>query len=131
MPGLKRSKMTVEEILSALGAKLVAGKGALKAEVVGGYASDLLSCVMAGASPGDVWVTLQAHVNVIAVAELLDLSCVIITEGAQPDRETLAKANDKNVPVLLSPESTFAVVSRLAQLGIQASQKRSEPSRGD
>ena len=73
--------MTVAEIVSALEVQVAAGGTSLHREVTGGYASDLLSCVMAGAKAGNVWVTLQAHLNVIAVAELLDLSCVIITEG--------------------------------------------------
>ncbi|HNM35780.1 MAG TPA: hypothetical protein PKI33_01895, partial [Anaerolineales bacterium] len=51
----------------------------------GGYTSDLLSCVMAGAKNGNIWVTLQAHMNIVAVAAMLDVSAVIITENAQPD----------------------------------------------
>ena len=43
----------------------------------GGYTSDLLSCVMAGAPHQGLWVTLQAHSNIIAVAVLLELSAVI------------------------------------------------------
>lgn len=112
--------MTVEEIASALKLNVLAGKNGLQREVTGGYSSDLLSCVMAGAAAGDVWITLQAHPNVIAVADLLELACVIITEGTQPDQETLARAEEKGVPVLGSSETTFAVVARLAELGVNA-----------
>lgn len=113
--------MTVQDVISALGLEVAAGADRLANEITGGYASDLLSCVMAGAKEGNVWVTLQAHTNVIAVAELLNLACVIITEGVRPGEETLARANEKSIPTLLSKESTFTVVGRLSQLGIRSS----------
>lgn len=111
--------MTVQEIVSALGLEVVAGAERLGDEITGGYASDLLSCVMAGAKAGNIWVTLQAHTNVIAVAELLNLAGVIITEGVRPGEETLSRANEKGIPTLLSTESTFTVVGKLWQLGIR------------
>jgi len=113
--------MTVEDIVSALSLEVFAGADRLSNSVTGGYASDLLSCVLARASEGTAWITLQAHANVIAVAALLNLSCVIITEGRRPDEESQLKANESGVPVLLSEECTFAVVSSLAQLGIHGS----------
>ncbi len=60
-----------------------------------GYVSDMLSCVVAGAPNGCVWVTLLAHSNIVAVATLLDIPAIIITEGAQPDETTLERANEK------------------------------------
>ena len=113
--------MRVEEIVVAFGLEVVAGGEHLGNEITGGYASDLLSCVMAGAKPGSVWVTLQAHPNVVAVAGLLDLAGVIITEGMRPDVESLARAKEKGIPTLLTHESTFTVVGRLAQLGVRGS----------
>jgi len=84
-----------------------------------GYASDLLSCVMAGAAKKSIWVTLQAHGNIIAVATLLDLSAVIITEGAIPDETTIEKANDEGVILLSTPLSTYAVVGLLWEMGLR------------
>jgi hypothetical protein len=85
----------------------------------GGYASDLLSCVMAGAPHQALWVTLQGHANVVAVAALLDLAAVILTEGTRPDAETLAKANAEGVLLLGTPLSTFEVAGRLWELGLR------------
>lgn len=110
--------MTVQDIVSALSLEVFAGADRLSNPVAGGYASDLLSCVLAGASEGTVWITLQAHVNVIAVATLLNLSGVIITEGRRPDQESQTKANENGIPILLSTEDTFTVVSHLVPLGI-------------
>lgn len=114
--------MTVEELVPALGLKLIAGQPSLQREVTGGYASDLLSCVMARARAGNVWVTLQAHANVVAVASLLELAAVIITEGVEPDVATRQRAEAEGVILLSTPRTTFAVVSELARLGVAAAQ---------
>jgi len=78
-----------------------------------GYVSDMLSCVMTGAGQHSVWVTLQAHGNIVAVARLLDLSAIIITEGAQPDEKTIAKANEEEIILLTSEENSYNIVGKL------------------
>lgn len=83
------------------------------------YASDLLSCVMSGAARRAIWITLQSHSNIIAVATLLDLSAVIITENAQPDQTTIDKANEEGVILLSTPQSTFEVAGKLWELGLR------------
>ena len=85
----------------------------------GGYASDLLSCVIAGAQPGNIWVTLQAHMNVVAVAALRDVSAVILTENAQPETAVIEKANEQNVILLSTSESSYQIVGKLWEFGIR------------
>ena len=84
----------------------------------GGYASDLLSCVMTGAPHNGLWITLQAHNNIVAVAALLELAAVIITEDAQPEPATIEKANQEGITLLSTTEPTFPVSAKLWQLGI-------------
>lgn len=112
--------MTLQEIIEELSLTLLTQHKDFNREIPsGGYASDLLSCVMAGAPRQAVWVTLQAHINIVAVAALLDLSAVIITEGAMPDPETIAKANEENVTLLSTDKPTFYVAGRLWELGLR------------
>jgi hypothetical protein len=85
----------------------------------GGYTSDLLSCVMAGAKSKYLWVTLQAHLNIVAVAALLDVAAIIITENAQPDSASIAKANEQGVILLSTTKQSFEVDGRLWELGIR------------
>lgn len=85
----------------------------------GGYISDLLSCVMAGARKGQLWITLQAHLNIVAIAALNEVAAVIITENAQPDAASVAKANEQGVILLSSPRSTYEINGRLWELGIR------------
>jgi hypothetical protein len=84
----------------------------------GGYSSDLLSCVMAGAKKGNIWITLQAHLNIVAIAALNEIAAIIITEDAQPDAASIAKANEQGVILLATAQATYEVNGQLWQLGI-------------
>lgn len=110
--------MIVKDVVSELGFSVAAGAEGLEREITGGYAADLLSCVMAGAREGDIWVTLQAHPNVVAVADLLNLAAVVIAEDTVPDEATLARADERGVPILRSQLTTFAIVGQLIAQGV-------------
>jgi hypothetical protein len=109
--------MRVRQIIKQLSLNLTGGNQ-IDVEITGGYASDLLSCVMAGAKAGNIWVTLQAHPNIIAVASLIELAAVIVTEGVSPDPETIQKAHETGIPLLTTAHDTFSTVVALAELGI-------------
>ena len=85
----------------------------------GGYSSDLLSCVMAGAKKGNIWITLQAHLNIVAIAALNEVAAIIITENAQSDAASIAKANEQGVVLLSTPRPTYEVNGILWELGIR------------
>ena len=85
----------------------------------GGYSSDLLSCVMAGARKGYLWTTLQAHLNIVAVAALNEVAAIIITENAQPDAASIAKANQQGVILLSTPQATYEINGKLWELGVR------------
>ena len=110
--------MKLREIVAKLPLALRAGADGLDAEVTGGYAADLLSCAMAGAHRGNIWVTLQGHLNVIAIATLNELSAIIVTEDKPVASDTLARADAEGGPVLSTSLSTFEGVGRLWELGV-------------
>src|SRR6266540_3812850 len=108
---------TLQDIVDQLGLRVLTVKREFDQVTPDtGYASDLLSCVMAGAQKKSVWVTLQAHANIVAVAALLDLSAVIITEGAMPDVASIAKANEEGINLFSTPKPTFEVVGKLWEM---------------
>jgi hypothetical protein len=114
--------MTLQEIIEELNlTPLTREKDFNQVIPTSGYASDLLSCVMASARHEAVWVTLQAHTNVVAVGALLELSAIIITEGARPDQDTIVKANEEDVTLLATDKPTFYVAGRLWELGLRDS----------
>ncbi len=113
--------MNIQEIIDQLNLTvLTTPKEFRRIEPSAGYASDLLSCVMAGAPHHGIWVTLQAHANIVAVAALLDQSAVIITESAMPEPATIAKANEEGITLLSSKDPTFFVVGKLWEMGLRS-----------
>ncbi len=113
--------MTLQELIDALDLTLLtAEKDFDQITPTSGYTSDLLSCVMAGAKSRSVWVTLQAHANVVAVSALLDVCAVIITEDAQPEAAVIDKANEEGVILLSTDHPTFYVVGKLWEMGLRA-----------
>jgi predicted transcriptional regulator len=111
--------VTVKEILEVLSLKVLAGANLLDKQVTGGYASDMLSLVMAGAKAGNIWLTMQGHPNVAAVASLLNLAAVVVTESSPVDPLTLQRAEENGLPVLTTPLDTFSTAARMAALGIR------------
>jgi predicted transcriptional regulator len=111
--------MILQEIVEKLQLKVCTSDGRLDQVVTGGYASDLLSNVMGKAPDKAVWVTLQTHANIVAVALLVGIAGIIIAGGQQPAPETLAKAEQEGIPIFATSLPTFEVVGRLYQLGIQ------------
>jgi hypothetical protein len=110
--------MTLQQIVDKLGLKPLSAISKLSEEVRGGYVSDLLSDVMGNAKAGDLWVTLQTHQNIVAVASLKEIAGIILIGGREPEKQTLAKAEAENIPLLLSNHPAFEVVGRLYQMGI-------------
>jgi predicted transcriptional regulator len=110
--------VTVFDIAKSFGLETRAGKDHLDEEVTGGYASDLLSDVIAHSRKGNLWITIQTHPNIVAVATMKELAGIILTGGREPDPETLRKAEEEGVPILVSPVFTFELVGRLYQKGI-------------
>lgn len=110
--------MNVQDVVNQTGWTVLTGAEHLARAVQGGYAADLLSCVMAGAEEGDLWITLQTHSNIVAVASLLGLSAIVVAEGATVPDSTLAKAQEQQVVILSSPEPVYETVCRLFTLGI-------------
>ena len=108
--------MQVKDIISILNLKIFGGEQGLDREITGGYTSDLLSDVMGHADSGKVWITLQTHKNVIAIASLKELAAVVLIKGNVPDADMLAQAMDEGIPVLGTEEEAFETTGKLYNL---------------
>ncbi len=85
-------------------------------EIKGGYAGDLLSWVMGRAKEDCAWVTIMTNINVMAVASLADVACVILSENAAPDEQMLSAAAAKEINLLQSEKDTFTLCGEIATL---------------
>jgi predicted transcriptional regulator len=74
---------------------------------------------MACAKKGHLWITLQAHLNIVAIAALTEVAAVIITEGAQPDAASITRADQQGVTLLSTSQTTYKVNGKLWELGIR------------
>jgi hypothetical protein len=110
--------MRLSEIAEALNLEVRSAAGALEVEVRGGYASDLMSDVIANAEEGFVWVTLQVHLNIVAVAAMKELAGIILVNGREPQEDTVARGEEKKIPILVSRLSAFELIGKLYRLGI-------------
>jgi hypothetical protein len=109
---------TLKHIAEALNLAVRTGEDRLARTVTGGYAGDLLSDVLAHARKGQVWITLQTHVNIVAVASAKELCGIIVVNGRTPEEATLRKAEQERIPILVSSLSTYDLVGQLCELGV-------------
>lgn len=91
----------------------------LRIEIKTAYQSDLLSCVMSGGGEKSLWVTLINNINIVAVAKLLDIPAIIITENALPDEATLERAKSEGISIFSTPKGNYQVAGELWALGIK------------
>ena len=110
--------MKVRELQDLFDLKVAAGAKGLDQEIMDGYCGDLLSDVMANSTESAVWMTTQAHQNIVAVAVLKDLAAIILVNGRLPDDETKVKAEDEGIPILLSPLRAYQLAGKLYEAGI-------------
>ena len=110
--------MLVKDLVEKFDLSIAAGEKALDREVMDGYCGDLLSEIMGNAPAGCAWLTVQGHQNIVAVAVLREMAAIIITGGQEPDEETIAKANQEGIPILLWPNSSFRLAGHIFSAGV-------------
>jgi hypothetical protein len=111
--------MKLKEVADKLGLDLKSTGAPLDADVQVAYASDILSDVMSRAREGSIWITLQTHANIVAVADLKSLAGIILVAGRQPEEDTLEKANGMQVPIFTTNHTAFEIAGRLYEIGIK------------
>lgn len=108
--------MKLKEIINELQLEVLTDVSLEERTVEGAYVSDLLSDVMGNADEGQVWLTLQTHTNIVAVASLKEMSAILLVNNNKPTEETLKAANEKEVPILSSSLDTFTLAGKLFKL---------------
>ena len=110
--------MTVRELMDLIGARSLNDSAPLDAEITCGYTCDLLSWVLAHGKQCMAWCTVQTHVNVIAVAVLMEMACVILVEGVEAEPASLKKAQEEDMPVLATGKTAYEVSVLMGQAGV-------------
>lgn len=107
--------MTVSEILELTDFNII-NAGDLNRNVEKVYIGDLLSWVMSNAEPDNIWLTIMSNINIVAVATLTDVSCIILCEGVVPDNDCLNKAKEHGVTILVTDKSIYDTAVTLSKI---------------
>lgn len=105
--------MTLTDIARELNLEVICGENKLDVLVSGAHASDLLSDVMGRAQPGWIWITLQTHQNIVAVAALRELAAILVANNGMLDESTRETAVREGIVILRSKDTTFEVSGKL------------------
>ena len=108
--------MTVSELVKRIDGRLVAGggDGALSTTVSSCYMCDLLSYVIGRAKADCAWITIMTNSNVLAVASLVGAACVVITEGNEVAPDFIAKADELQIPLIISDKTSYGTAKLIA-----------------
>jgi predicted transcriptional regulator len=101
--------MKVRELIEKANLKVFSDGKGLDHDISGGYTSDLLSDVMGHAEAGNVWITLQTHKNIMAIASLKELAAIVLVKGYEPNEDTLLQSYEENIPILGTDAETFEI----------------------
>ena len=63
-----------------------------------------------------IWITLQTHKNVMAIASLKELAAIILVGNQQPEDDTVEQSNTEGIPVLGTSMPTFEITGKLYNL---------------
>ena len=108
--------MRLTDLVNALHPAVLTPEVSLDQEVRGVYCGDLLSDVLASARPGDVWVTIQRHINTVAVAKVVGIPAILVCKGIKPNKEVIDKATADGVAILSAQAPAFEVAGQLHRL---------------
>ncbi|NBG88965.1 DRTGG domain-containing protein [Isachenkonia alkalipeptolytica] len=108
--------MKVKDLLKEENFRIIAGEEGIEKELQGVYIGDLLSWVMAHLQENEAWITIQSHVNVIAVGVLNDAACILLAEGASLDEDAKKKANEENLAVIETNLTAYELAVKVNKL---------------
>jgi len=107
----------LSDLIAAVNAEVLTERK--ERDITGCYISDMLSDVLACAQPGVLWLTIQAHRNVVSCAATKDIGAVLITCRRKPAPEIVAEAGENDVILLSTPLTTYEVAGKLWEAGLR------------
>lgn len=107
--------MNIREFSKDIELKILTGDKSLDKEVTGVYVCDLLSWVVSRAAKGNAWITVHTNINIVAVAVLAEVSCIIVPENIELEEATLIRAEQENIPILSSDLDSYHICSKISK----------------
>jgi len=110
--------MEIAVLIDRLSLKVLSGSKNLNRSVSSVYCSDMLSRVMTSGLKEGLWITVQTHMNVVAVASLLEMACVLFPEGLEAESDVLQMSEKEGIPLLSSNLTAYELAGRLYEMGV-------------
>lgn len=110
--------MKLQEFINSCDLEIIHAND-LSTEIDNGYAGDLLSDVMGHAPSASVWITVQSHMNIIAVASITGIRAIILCNGLEFEEATIEKAKQNNITLLSSKLDSFKTCQDLFRAGLR------------
>lgn len=107
--------MIAKELMDILPIQLETSSDQLNQKITGVYCGDLLSLVMANAKDGNIWITIQNHINVVAVASLVGIAAIIVVEGIPVEQQVIDKAEEEDIVIFTTKNSAYDIASKCAK----------------
>ena len=107
--------MKVSELIEKLNLEILTSSDFTDRDITGCYIGDLLSWVMGKAKQGDAWITIMNNINIVAVAELTDVSCIILSEGVSVGEDIVKKADGEDIIILKSDKTSYDLAVALSR----------------
>ena len=107
--------MKVSELIEKLNLEILTSSDFTDRDITGCYIGDLLSWVMGKAKSGDAWITIMNNINIVAVAELTDVSCIILSEGVSVGEDIIKKADGEDIIILKSDKTSYELAAELSK----------------
>lgn len=112
-------KIKIKDIVERFNLRLIVGEENLENNIGSVYMCDLLSNVLANGKPETLWITIQTHQNIVAVASLLNFSAILLPENLMPDEQTLHRAKTEGITILQSDKTAYTLAGEFYQLGLK------------
>jgi predicted transcriptional regulator len=111
--------MTINDVKTILGARLVCGEEYLDKEVHTACGSDMMSDVLAFVKDQSVLLTGLCNPQVIRTAEMMDIVCIVLVRGKKPDDGMINLAKDSGIVLLCTGHRLFSACGMLYEKGLR------------
>ena len=119
MPVSDTNTISAEALCERISGKLLT-EGLGGNQIRRALTGDLLSWIMACGEADCAWVTVQTHMNVVAVAALKEMAAVIVAENVSMGEAEIKKAEEESVAIISSPLDAYEICGLMHDCGIPA-----------
>ena len=112
--------MTLNEIKRILNAVVISKEEDMSLNIARAYCADLMSDVLAFSITDSLLITHLTNAQVIRTAEVADVKTIVFVQSKRPDIETIALADTKNIPLLVTDLSMYETCGKLYEKGLRS-----------